>query len=83
MLFKQLHIQLFVHVTATLLYLDMCGKLPGTFTLCAVLGPMNPRTVKPFYHLFDLDVTQLTVFPFIFESRPIFNPNPGRGGRGK
>ena len=28
--------------------LDMCGKLPGILALFAVLGPVCPRTIKPF-----------------------------------
>ena len=26
----------------------MCGKLPATLALFAVLGPLHPRTIKPF-----------------------------------
>ena len=26
----------------------MCGKSPGTLALFAVLGPVRPRTIKPF-----------------------------------
>ena len=30
----------------------MCGKLPATLALFAVLGPLHPRTIKPFLLFF-------------------------------
>ena len=34
-------------------------QLPGSLALFAVLGPMHPRTINPFYHPFYPDVTHV------------------------
>ena len=51
--------QHFAHCSTTSLHwLDMCGKLPGTFALLAVLIPgCTQAQLSSFYHLFILDVT--------------------------
>ena len=34
------------------LAIDTCGKLPAMLALFAVLGPVRPRTIKPFLSSF-------------------------------
>ena len=43
-----LHAHRSVYITTILHLLDTCGKLPATLALFAVLGPVHPRTIKPF-----------------------------------
>ena len=47
-IFNRLHAQRSVCKTIASRWPDTCGKLPGTLAVFAVLGPVRPRTIKPF-----------------------------------
>ena len=58
-LLNQLHTQTLGVYNSRLPLLDTCSKLPGTLTVLAVLDPVHPCTINPFYHPFHPDVTHV------------------------